>query len=138
AALLKVASRCNLDCDYCYVYKHADQTWRSQPTLMSDRTVAAFAARLRVYIETQKLDHFSVIFHGGEPLLFGAKRIIEAVERIRAAAPQSCEVEFSLQTNGVLLTPGALEILRSHNVAISLSLDGPREVHDTHRLNHVG
>ena len=29
--LLKVHSRCNLACDYCYVYQHADQSWRTRP-----------------------------------------------------------------------------------------------------------
>lgn len=29
--VLKLHSRCNLACDYCYVYQMADQTWRSRP-----------------------------------------------------------------------------------------------------------
>ena len=33
--LLKVASRCNLSCDYCYMYEHADQSWRNQPHMFS-------------------------------------------------------------------------------------------------------
>ena len=35
--LLKVASRCNLDCSYCYVYHMGDEAWRDQP----DRCSAA-------------------------------------------------------------------------------------------------
>ncbi|MGH8573602.1 MAG: FxsB family cyclophane-forming radical SAM/SPASM peptide maturase, partial [Gammaproteobacteria bacterium] len=33
--VLKVYSRCNLACDYCYVYQMADQTWRDRPLVMS-------------------------------------------------------------------------------------------------------
>ncbi|MEU9838708.1 hypothetical protein AB0C69_05725, partial [Actinomadura sp. NPDC048032] len=29
--ILKIHSRCNLACDYCYVYEMGDQSWRDQP-----------------------------------------------------------------------------------------------------------
>lgn len=29
--VIKLHSRCNLACDHCYVYEHADQTWRQHP-----------------------------------------------------------------------------------------------------------
>lgn len=138
AALLKIASRCNLDCDYCYMYKHVDQTWQTQPKFMSDETLAAFAERLRDYVVAERIDSFSVIFHGGEPLLFGAERIADAAARIRQSVPASCQLEFSLQTNGVLVTPMSLNVLRQAGVSVSLSLDGPRGVHDRHRLSHAG
>ena len=43
--LVKVASRCNLDCDYCYVYHHADQSWRAMPEVLSPGDREAFATR---------------------------------------------------------------------------------------------
>src|ERR1022692_2932270 len=70
--LLKVASRCNLACDYCYMYEHADQSWRNQPHLFSPDTCAAVACRIGEYVAGRQLRHVSVVFHGGEPLLFGA------------------------------------------------------------------
>ena len=33
--LLKVASRCNLNCTYCYVYNKGDTTWQGMPAQMS-------------------------------------------------------------------------------------------------------
>src|SRR3954451_17212009 len=75
SALLKVASRCNLDCDYCYVYKHADQSWRAQPRFMAAATIEQFARRLDEYLGLQKLTEFAITFHGGEPLLFGGERL---------------------------------------------------------------
>ncbi len=138
AALLKVASRCNLNCDYCYVYKHADQSWRDQPVFMSKQVVHTFGKRLNDYIELKSLDTFSIIFHGGEPLLYTAERLIRAAEIIRASVRSSCTLQFSLQTNGVLLTNESLLELERANISISLSLDGPRKANDLHRLDHAG
>jgi uncharacterized protein len=137
AALLKVASRCNLNCDYCYVYNHADQSWRTQPKLMDDQTVSQFGLRLDEYVADRDLDRFSVIFHGGEPLLYTAEGLVRLSEKVRSLVRRSCYLEFSLQTNGVLLTEQALDSLAQAGIFISLSLDGPRHIHDLHRLNHL-
>jgi uncharacterized protein len=138
AALLKVASRCNLNCDYCYVYHHGDQSWLTQPKLISDRTVHRFGQRLDEYVAVEGLERFSVIFHGGEPLLYSADGLAWIAAAVRDLVRPSCELDFSLQTNGVLLTADALSILQRAGISVSLSLDGPRHVHDRHRLNHGG
>jgi uncharacterized protein len=138
AALLKVASRCNLNCDYCYVYQHADSSWRAQPKLIADSTVELFATRLDEYVGEAGLDRFSVIFHGGEPLLYTAEGLARIADVVRGRVRRPCDLDFSLQTNGVLLTDEALAVLTKARIGISLSLDGPRHVHDRHRLNHAG
>lgn len=138
AALLKVASRCNLDCDYCYVYKHADQSWRHQPHFISDENLRRFAARLDEYVAFHRLSDFCVTFHGGEPLLYGADRLAEATRIIRQGVRSECALEFSLQTNATLLTDEAIERLETAGVLISLSIDGPKQANDRHRLDHRG
>ncbi|MGH3750034.1 MAG: hypothetical protein ACRDT8_21835, partial [Micromonosporaceae bacterium] len=42
---LKFHGRCNLACDYCYMYEMADQSWRDKPVSMSRRTIDQFAFR---------------------------------------------------------------------------------------------
>lgn len=135
--LVKVASRCNLDCDYCYVYNHADQSWRNMPKLLAEEHQQAFAQRLSEYAEAAALKCVAIIFHGGEPLLAGADYLVKFVREIRAAAP-NLYVEFGLQTNGLLLTEQALDVLEGSGVAVSLSIDGPREAHDLHRTTRKG
>jgi len=130
--LVKVASRCNLDCDYCYVYHHADQSWRKMPKLLAEEHQQAFARRLAEYARATALKRAAVIFHGGEPLLAGADCIAAFVRLIRAAAPD-LDIEFGLQTNGLLLSDQALDLLEAEGIAVSLSIDGPREAHDLHR-----
>ena len=36
--IVKLHSRCNLSCDYCYVYHHVDQSWRDRPPVMTPAT----------------------------------------------------------------------------------------------------
>jgi len=137
-ALLKVASRCNLNCDYCYVYKHEDQSWRDQPHFIAEQNVSLFAERLNAYVLLHHLPEFSVTFHGGEPLLYGTGNLVRAAQTIRATVATSCNVEFSLQTNGTLLTDENLNEFEAAKISISLSLDGPRRANDLHRLDHSG
>ena len=136
--LVKVASRCNLDCDYCYVYHHADQAWRSMPRLLSAEHRAAFATRLADYAREVGLKRAAVIYHGGEPLLAGADTIVEFTRHVRSAVGADVELEVGLQTNGLLLTDEVLDALESERIAVSLSLDGPRDVNDRHRNTRRG
>jgi uncharacterized protein len=138
SALIKVASRCNLNCDYCYVYQHADQSWRTQPRFVSDETVDAFARRLHEYVRLHGLTEFSVTFHGGEPLLIGVERLIKISKRIRNLVASSCTLEFSVQTNATLLNESVVAKLEEAAILVSLSLDGPRFVNDRHRVDHSG
>ncbi|MBX9576414.1 MAG: FxsB family radical SAM/SPASM domain protein [Caulobacteraceae bacterium] len=131
--LVKVASRCNLDCDYCYIYHHADQSWRTMPQVLSDEHREAFAARLAEYARAIDLKRAAVIFHGGEPLLAGAASLCEFARLIRETAGAGIDVDIGLQTNGLLLDDAALDLLEAAGIGVSLSLDGPRTVNDLHR-----
>lgn len=131
--LVKVASRCNLDCDYCYVYHHADQAWRTMPQVLSDQNREAFAKRLAEYARTIDLRRAAVIFHGGEPLLAGAASLCDFAGLIRKTAGADIDIDIGLQTNGLLLDDAALDLFEAHDIGVSLSLDGPRAVNDLHR-----
>jgi len=83
--LLKVHSRCNLDCDYCYVYRHADQSWRGRPAVMSAQVVDLIAARIAEHARQHRLAAIRVVLHGGEPLLAGPERIAYVAATVRRA-----------------------------------------------------
>ena len=136
--LVKIASRCNLACDYCYMYEHADQTWRDQPALMTEETRRQLAKRIGEYAQAANLSELLVVFHGGEPLLAGHERIVETTRWIRAAVPEEVRVDASLQTNGLLLSEAALEAFAQDGIGVSVSIDGPQAAHDLHRLDHRG
>ncbi|GJD97685.1 cyclophane-forming radical SAM/SPASM peptide maturase YhhB [Methylobacterium iners] len=133
--LLKVASRCNLDCSYCYVYRMGDEGWRTQPKRMEPSVTIAVAERLAALAAAQARG-FSVVFHGGEPLLIGALRFLELCRVLKKALP--FDSALHLQTNGVLLTDEILSICAEYEVGISVSIDGPAAVHDRHRPDRRG
>src|SRR5258708_11881575 len=99
--LLKVASRCNINCDYCYIYRMGDAGWSRVPKFMTPQTVAATAAALRTLYEDQGRA-FAVVLHGGEPLLLGVERLGKTLRALRAHLPENCST--SLPTHGVLIT----------------------------------
>jgi len=131
--LLKVHSRCNLACDYCYVYEMADQSWRSRPLTMSRQVVARTARRIHEHVVAHSLDEVRIIFHGGEPLLAGRDFFASAVQTLRGGIAENCAVEFGMQTNGVLLDEDVLEVLLRHRIRVGVSLDGGPLANDRHR-----
>jgi uncharacterized protein len=131
--ILKLHGRCNLSCDYCYMYEMADQSWRIKPAVMSPEIVAAVAHRIAEHAMTHDLKTVDVVFHGGEPLLVGSDSLCRTAAAIRGALPASVDATLSVQTNGVLLTESVLTALRTHRIGVSVSLDGGQQAHDRHR-----
>ncbi|BCB82588.1 FxsB family radical SAM/SPASM domain protein [Phytohabitans flavus] len=142
--LLKIHSRCNLSCDHCYMYQHADQSWRHRPMVMSKRIIDQTAARIGEHANDHQLRSVTVILHGGEPLLAGAHTIDYTARAIRRAVPSGTRVMYGLQTNGLLLDDRFLDLFAQHDITVGVSLDGPSEANDRHRRyadgrgSHVG
>jgi uncharacterized protein len=123
--ILKVHSRCNLSCSYCYVYEMADQSWRNLPRRMSDSTAARAVERIAEHAEGHGLSRVDIILHGGEPLLAGVDWLDGLVGSLHDKIP--ARVDVSVQTNGTLLSRPMLETLKSLGVRIGVSLDGDAE-----------
>lgn len=134
--VLKINSRCDLKCRYCYMYEMADQSWRSQPRRMSARTVADVAARIAEHAETHALPSVQIVLHGGEPLLAGPEFIRGLVTAVRARTP--ARVDVYLQTNGVLMDAGFLKLFDELDIRVGVSLDGDATAHDRHRVRPNG
>jgi Arylsulfatase regulator (Fe-S oxidoreductase) len=131
--IVKLHSRCNLACDYCYVYSMADQRWRTRPRSMDDRVVKQTAARIGEHARRYQLNSIDVILHGGEPLLAGPTVIAQAVRDIRAAASADTTVRVTVQTNGTGLDTRFLRLFADLDIRVSVSLDGDQTAHDRHR-----
>ncbi|GIF05469.1 FxsB family cyclophane-forming radical SAM/SPASM peptide maturase [Actinoplanes siamensis] len=136
--VLKVASRCDLACDYCYIYQLPDQRWRTRPRTMSHETVDRAAERIAEHARDNALPAVDVVLHGGEPLIAGPELLGYCVRRVRTAAGPGVRVRAAVQTNGVRLNRPFLELFRQLDVRVGVSLDGGPTAHDRHRRDRRG
>lgn len=135
--ILKIANRCNIDCDYCYVFNSKDQAWRRLPARMSVDVARAAARRIGEHATAHALQAVHVVLHGGEPMLAGPRHMADLLTVVRDGIPADVEVRFELQTNGTLLTEAWLDLFEQHEVVVGVSLDGPPAANDRHRLTHA-
>lgn len=131
--VLNVNTGCNLSCTYCY---KEDLAAPAAGRKMDPAT--AFAGIDLLLKESAGRERVNVIFFGGEPLTnlpLIKQAVAYAEERCRAA---NIAVEFSLTTNATLLTETVIDYLNDHNFSVSVSMDGPKAIHDRHRLTVGG
>lgn len=136
--VLKIASRCNLNCTYCYMYNMGDQTFSAQPKLMSDATITSLLNKVKRYCVTNNIKEFDFVLHGGEPLLAGMDYISNLIGKAKAILSREVTPRFSLQTNGVLIDGKWSRFFMDNDIFVGVSIDGPGKVHDEYRKYHSG
>lgn len=120
---------CNFDCKYCYLPNRDDRSFAPK------RLFDTVAHRLQAEGLTGK--KLKVLWHAGEPLVYPQERYEYCVDVFRRSLPNS-DVEFSIQTNGSLITPDWCEFFVKNSINVGVSLDGPAAVHDWMRLSRNG
>jgi uncharacterized protein len=75
-----------------------------------------------------------IIWHGGEPLLWGVKNYREVFAFMRN---EFGDIDFqnSIQTNLVLLDDAFIDLFLEYNVRVGFSLDGVKDIHDVQRVD---
>ncbi|MFF4392321.1 radical SAM/SPASM protein FxsB, inactivated metallohydrolase extension form [Streptomyces sp. NPDC001552] len=131
--VLKVHSRCDLACDHCYVYEHADQSWRARPKVISPEVISHTASRLAEHARDHALPSVTVILHGGEPLLAGPARLRLVCEEFTRALSGIAALDLRIHTNGLQLSSRYLDLFDEYGVRVGISLDGDRAANDRHR-----
>lgn len=131
--ILKLHGRCNLTCDYCYMYQTGDQSWRTRPKVMSPVVIRRTCQRIAEHVRDHGLDHIEVALHGGEPLLSGPAVLTDVATELRSALPPTTTLDLVVQTNGILLSEPILDVLLAQRIRVGVSADGTREAHDRRR-----
>lgn len=121
--VFKLTESCNLACKYCYQEGKLDSGYfMSEATL--DKALSEVAGN------TQGTMH--LLWFGGEPTLYGLKRFAKAMELVdKHFAGRT--VYHGMQTNGSLITEEWAALLAERKFAVTVSVDGPRELHDKQR-----
>jgi uncharacterized protein len=131
---LCVAATCSLSCRYCYAaagtYGGGQQGWMDERIALE---AVLWAAR----------SHGSVghlHFFGGEPTL--NPRVIDLVCEFSRRLPDMGlgrrGPTLGLTTNGLHLDERVLKMIVRHGMSVTVSVDGPREIHDALRARRDG
>jgi uncharacterized protein len=127
-------STCNLDCTYCF-FLSKEALYPNDASRMSEATLEAYLAQL---LESHRSPEVTVAWQGGEPTLMGLDFFARSVELVEKLKRPGQRVEYTMQTNGVLLDDAWGAFLKQHGFLVGLSVDGPQPVHDTYRVNRGG
>ena len=124
---------CNLDCKYCF-YLEKEALYDDRKWAMDDATLETY---IRQYLKGQPGREVSFAWQGGEPTLLGVRffrRVIELQQKHAGGRV----VTNALQTNGTLLDDEWGAFLKEHGFLVGLSVDGPKRLHDTYRVDKQG
>ena len=125
---------CNLDCTYCF-FLEKEALYPGDRFRMTDAVLEAYIGQL---LAAHSDPEVTIAWQGGEPTLMGVdffRRALRIAEQHRRPGQV---LHHTIQTNATLLTDEWAELLREHRFLVGVSIDGPRELHDTYRVDKRG
>jgi uncharacterized protein len=126
-----IGAVCNLDCHYCYYLKKGQLYPKGESFRMPDELLEAYIVQhIKAYPEN--LIRFS--WHGGEPTLLGIDFFRKIIKLQNTHKPPDTRILNGIQTNGTRLNEDWCRFLAEEGFVVGLSLDGPQNMHDQHRL----
>jgi uncharacterized protein len=131
--VMNLTNQCNLSCTYCYEFgEDKVATPEGKEKFMDFETAKTSVKMLLDQSAGRQAVH--ITFFGGETLMnFPLLKNVVAYANEQAAA-QGRTIDFSLTTNATLLTPAIIEFLSENGIGVTVSMDGPPELHDKLRV----
>ena len=130
-----IGPSCNLECTYCYYLDTAHLYPEQSDFRMTDDTLETY---IKQYIEANPGPDVPFAWQGGEPTLLGVEFFHKVLEYQDAHAPAGTRIHNSIQTNGTRLDDEWGRFLAENNFLVGISIDGPRELHNTFRHTRSG
>lgn len=128
--IIKTTTECNFRCTYC---SEGNQKPQNLPLPVFQKLVDEIPTLL-----SDKKEELTILWHGGEPLLWGRERL-DAAMTYAEEKLAGYNLHFSMQSNGYLLDHDeTLKMLDKHHVRVGISLDGYQENHDAVRQTKEG
>src|SRR5512142_363374 len=126
---------CNLDCEYCF-FLSKEMLYPGSRFRMAEDLHEAY---IRQLLEAQAAaPEVVVAWQGGEPTMMGLDFFRRSIELERRYAQRGQRILNTMQTNGTLLDDEWGAFLKQHEFLVGISIDGPRELHDTYRVDKGG
>ncbi|MBK7254640.1 MAG: anaerobic sulfatase maturase [Ignavibacteria bacterium] len=124
-------STCNIDCTYCF-FLSKEALYPNEKSRMSEATLEEY---IRQLLESHRISEVTVAWQGGEPTLMKLDFFRLSVEIVEKYRRPGQVINYTFQTNGILLNDEWCEFFKKNNFLVGLSVDGPREIHDTYRVD---
>lgn len=124
-------STCNIDCTYCF-FLSKEALYPNDKQRMSEATLDAY---IRQLLEAHTAPEVTVAWQGGEPTLMKVEFFRRSVELVEKYRQPGQNVQHTFQTNGILLDDEWCTFFKEHAFLVGISVDGPREIHDTYRVD---
>ena len=125
---------CNLDCKYCF-FLSKEMLYPNDKLRMPYDELEGYIKQL---LESHRTPTVTVAWQGGEPTLMGIDFYRRSIAYVRKYQKPGQRVEYTFQTNGVLLDDDWAAFFKAHDVLVGLSVDGPRDIHDAYRVDKGG
>jgi len=126
---------CNLDCEYCF-FLSKEMLYPGSRFRMADELLETY---LRQLIEAHAgSPEVTVAWQGGEPTMMGLdffRRSVELAEKHRMPHQR---ITYTIQTNATLIDDEWAAFFKEQGVLVGVSIDGPKEIHDTYRVDKGG
>lgn len=126
---LQVTQNCNLNCSYCAYSGSYDNRVHNNKRM--DFKVAKKGIDFLVNHSAQNYK-INIGFYGGEPLL--EFKLIKELITYAQTRINYKDITFSITTNGTLLNDEIIRFFADNKVSLVISLDGPKEIHDSNRI----
>lgn len=127
-------STCNIDCTYCF-FLSKEALYPNEKHRMSEPTLDAY---IRQLLKSHRTSEVAIAWQGGEPTLMKLDFFRRAMDLVEKHRRPGQTVQHTFQTNGLLLDDDWCAFFKKNNFLVGLSVDGPRELHNTYRLNRKG
>ena len=123
-SILKLTESCNYSCDFCRYANH-----RKVDDGMSLELIEKSLFETVNYNKKNGNLSNQIIFHGGEPLLYGLDRFNAIIEiEKRLSKEYGVTFDNKIQTNGALLNEDWCEFFKENSFHIGISFDGPGDL----------
>ena len=130
---LHISNDCNLRCKYCYAN---GGNYHQKRSLMNIETADAFIE----FCTKNFISIKQIVFFGGEPLLNinCMKYICNKFESLYKEKAITFIPQFSIITNGTIISEEIISFIKQYIHSISVSIDGPKFLNDANRIYKDG
>lgn len=118
--IIKLTEECNYQCVFCRYANH-----RKKDNGISIQAVCSIIQQCTEYNQSKGVQNMNIIFHGGEPLLYGIDRFQEIIDFEKLINKSGFVISNTVQTNSSLINDKWIDLFSENAFNVGISFDGP-------------